>query len=111
MRYLIVSMFPLVVCACGGAEVRVQNRSSTRLEEVVISAQGDSAAIDVVEPSAERKTAICPRGEAGSLELSFRANGTQQRSAHPLYFECNSSYRVVIDVSPELDVAAALSVK
>jgi hypothetical protein len=87
MRFLTVSVFAFLACACGGAEVNVRNQSSTRLEGVVISAQGVSAAIDAVEPSAERKTSICPKGEAGSIELSFLANGAQHQSKHSLYFE------------------------
>ena len=111
MRFLLLSVFAFAAYACGGAEVNVRNQSSTRLQDVVISAEGDSAAIDAVEPSAERSTSICPEGETGSLELSFTVNGKEHRSRHSLYFECNSSYRILLNVSPEFDAAAAVSLE
>ena len=111
MRFLALSILAFVACACGGAEVTVRNQSSTRLQDVVISAAGDSAEIDAVEPSAEGKTSICPKGETGSLALSFVANGKQHQSKHSLYFECNSSYRVLLKVSPQFVTAAEVSLK
>jgi hypothetical protein len=111
MRILILSVFAFAAYACGGAEVNVRNQSSTRLQDVVISAEGDSAAIDAVEPSAGGKTTICPKGETGSLELSFMADGKWHHSKHSLYFECNSSYRVLLNVSPEFETAAAVTLK
>jgi hypothetical protein len=91
--------------ACHGAGVDVRNDSPARLEEVVISANGDSATIESIEPGTSRAGSLCPKGEAGELELSFRADGKPYRSKTPVYFECDSLYRLQVDVSSTFEAA------
>ena len=108
MRLVAVSELAFLTCACDGAQVDVRNQSSTRLQEVVVTAGGDSATIDVVEPSAERKTWICPEGEAGELRVAFIADGRQYRSNHSQYLECHWGYRILVDISPRFEVAVTV---
>jgi len=76
----------IIGTACGGARIEVRNHSMVRLEQVVISAQGSSATIAGIDSQAVEKTAICPKGEAGTLEITFRADGTIHRSEPAAYF-------------------------
>lgn len=98
-----------VVSACNGAHVVVRNHSRVRLQNVTVSAKGASESIGTVDPGGERRTALCPKGEAGSTELSFIAEGWQHRRQLPVYFECDFLYRVHFDVSPTFQVTAAAS--
>ena len=98
----------MLAAGCRGADVNVRNLSSTRLENVTISANGAAANIDRIEPGADGRTSLCPRGEAGSADVSFRANGREHRRQLELYFECDPLYRLQFDVSSDLDVTASL---
>jgi len=111
MRILAICTLGFVLCACRGAQVTVLNRSEARLEKVVVSARGDSKTIDAIEASEEQTTSICPKGEAGTLELSFMANGNDYKRDTPLYFECNYSYRVKVEVSAAFEVTAKHDMK
>ena len=111
MRLLPILAFAALSGACGGAGVEVRNQSAVRLDDVIISAGGKSATIARVESRARERTSICPKGEAGTLGLSFRANGQVHTSEHALYFECDWMYSVKIDVSPVFKVSATATLK
>jgi len=97
--------------ACGGAGVEVRNQSAVRLEDVVISAEGKSARIASIDSKAVGKTSICPAGEAGSIDLSFRAEGRVHTSEHALYFECDALYVIKMEVSPAFQVRATATLR
>jgi hypothetical protein len=111
MRLLTILAFAILGGACGGAGVQVRNRSAVRLDDVVISANGRSATIEKVESQAEERTSICPKGEAGTLGVSFRANGQVHTSEQALYFECDRLYVIRVEVSTDLQVVATASIK
>lgn len=111
MRCLTILAVAILNGACGGAGVEVRNRSAARLDDIVISANGRSASIRTVESQAQGTTAICPKGEAGMLGFSFRRGGQSYHSEHSLYFECNSSYIIRIEVLPTLRVVATSSLE
>ena len=101
----------MVAVGCGGAYVDVRNHSTVPLRNVVVAAQGGSAAIGDVEPSSSQVTSLCPHGEAGALEVTFESNGLNHRSKQPLYFECSASYGIEIVVSREFEVVASVRIK
>jgi hypothetical protein len=111
VRFTILFGLAFIVSACGGAQVAVRNQSSTRLQDVTVVAAGDSVKINLVEPSSEQRTSICPKGEAGSIQLSFTADGQVYRTEEALYFECNSSYAITLNVSPHFEVSAVVGIK
>ncbi|HET9703954.1 MAG TPA: hypothetical protein VFP85_07975 [Vicinamibacterales bacterium] len=111
MRILAVCTLGLLLCACRGAAVNLLNRSSTRLEQVVVTAGGDSVTIEAVEPFGEQTISICPKGEAGVLGLSFKAKGNDYNKDTPLYFECHSSYAIRVEVSAAFEVTAKQEMK
>ena len=111
MRYPIFFGLVFIGSACGGAQIDIRNQSSTRLQDVTVAARGASSSIKLVEPRSEQHTSICPKGEAGVLEVSFTANGKVYRSEESLYFECNSSYVIKVEVLPTFDVSAAVGLK
>jgi hypothetical protein len=80
--------------------LEIRNQSSSRLQDVTIVATGTSLAVGSIEPLASKISSICPTGEAGVLHISFRAGEKVFQSEKPLYFECDSFYRIRIDVSP-----------
>ena len=111
MRFTI--FFPLVFIgsACGGAQVDIRNQSSTRLHDVTFVARGASAEVSLVEPKSEQRTSLCPKGEAGAIQVSFIANGQTYRREQGLYFECNSSYAIKVDISPTFEISATVGLK
>ena len=111
MRFAIIFALVLVGSACGGAQVNILNQSSAPLQDVTVEARGVLAEVKVVEPKSAQRTSICPKGEAGALQVSFKANGQSYRSEQALYFECNSSYEISVDVSPSFEVSATVSLK
>jgi hypothetical protein len=88
------------LAACSGARLEIRNQSSSRLQDVTIVATGTSLAVGSIEPSASKISSICPKGEAGALRISFRAGDKVFQSEKPVYFECDSFYRIRVDVSP-----------
>jgi hypothetical protein len=108
---VLIGALALVTTACGGAEVAVSNHSSTPLDDVVISARDASRKIDRIDAGSTARRFLCPRGEAGSIDISFRANGQQHQHQTPLYFECEVLYRVDVDVSSALDVTASVKLR
>ena len=111
MRILVVCTLVFCFCACRGAQVNVLNRSSARLNQVVVSAPGDSVTIGAIEASGQKAISICPKGEAGALGLSFKVNGGDHSENIPLYFECNSSYAITVEVSAAFEVTAKPEIK
>jgi hypothetical protein len=100
------------VAGCArSAEVFVINHSSIRLLDVVVTAADSSTLVDFVEPMNQRRLLLCPKGEAGSLQISFTAAKTMYKATQELYFECSGSYRVQIDVSPQLAVSSSVSLR
>jgi len=106
MRILTVCTLGFFLSACGGAQVVVLNRSSARLENVVVSAQGDSVTVHGIEASGQHALTICPTGEVGALGLSFKANGHDYQKDVPIYLECNSIYRIKFEVSAGFEITA-----
>jgi hypothetical protein len=96
---------------CGGARVEVRNRGMVRLEDVVISAKGSSATIAGIDSQAVEQSAICPKGEAGSLAIRFRVDGHVHSSDHSVYFECDWLYIVRVEVAQDLTVSATASLR
>ena len=76
-----------------------------------VSGGGDRVKVDFVEPMGQRRTLLCPKGEAGSIEVSFTARGENHRSTQPAYFECDGSYLIQIDVSPEFEARSAVRLR
>jgi hypothetical protein len=107
----LISVAIVVATGCGGAEISVRNHSSMPLQDVIIAAAGSSTTIELIAPESDERTSLCPRGEAGSADFSFRANGQQYRHQLAVYFECDFLYRLQIDVSPRLEVTAAASLR
>jgi hypothetical protein len=67
--------------------------------------------VDFVAPMGRRRTLLCPKGEAGSFEVSFTAGREMYRSTQSAYFECDGSYVIRIDISPEFAVRSAVSLR
>jgi len=111
MRTLILLGLAAGAAACGGAQVEIDNRSSSRLQDVTIAAGGSSSTVAAMAPATKKALSICPQGEAGALQLSFRVEDHVHRSEHPLYFECNSAYEIRVDISPGLEASAVVSLK
>jgi hypothetical protein len=97
--------------ACGGAGIEVRNQSAVRLDDVVISANGKSARIASIDSQTVGKTSICPAGEAGKVDLSFRAEDRLHSSEHALYFECDALYVIRLEVSPAFRVRATATLR
>lgn len=110
-RSCVMLVLALVASGCGRAEVSINNHSSTRLLDLFVSASGDRVKVDFVEPMGQRRTLLCPEGEAGSFELSFTARGKTHRSAHSAYFECDGSYQIQIDISPAFEARSAVRLR
>ena|SRR5687767_9609854 len=110
-RFCVMLVLALVAGGCGRAEVQIQNHSATRLLDLFVSGGGDRVKVDFVEPMGRRRTLLCPQGEAGSLEISFTARGEIHRSAQPVYFECDGSYLIQVDISPEFAVRSAVQLR
>jgi hypothetical protein len=110
-HFRVMLMLALVAGGCRRAEVYIDNHSSTRLLDLFVSAGGDRVKVDFVEPMGRRRTLLCPQGEAGSFELSFTAGGEIYRSTQSAYFECDGSYLIQIDISPEFAVRSAVRVQ
>jgi len=105
MRY--VGALALILAAgCRGAQVDVHNHSSETLQEVTVSAAGASTTFARIPPGDNRRRSLCPRGEAGSVDVAFTANGQSHRQQLPVYFECDFLYRVQVDVSSTFEVTA-----
>lgn len=111
MRSTIFVALVFIGSACGGAQVDIRNQSSARLHDVTVVARDASAVVNFVEPKSEQRTSICPKGEAGAIQVSFVANGQIYRGAQALYFECNSSYAIKVDVSPSFEISASVGLK
>jgi hypothetical protein len=106
MRY--VSVIALVfAAACRGAQVDVRNRSSEILQDVTISARQASSTLDRISPGDSRRTSLCPQGEAGGVDISFKVNGQPHHEQRPVYFECDFLYRVQVEISPAFEVTAS----
>lgn len=105
MGLLLNASLALTGCS-GGARVTLHNQSGARLSEVSITSGDVSVSLGTVEPGDTLDGSICPRGEAGRLEVAFTANGEKRQGSAPLYFECNSSYQLRVSVSPVFGVAA-----
>ena len=103
--------FSIVSSACGGAGVEVRNQSAVRLEDVVISAKEASTRMPGIDSQTVGKTSLCPAGEAGEVDLSFRAAGRVYTSEHALYFECDSLYVIRLEVSPAFQVRATSTLR
>jgi hypothetical protein len=110
-RRSVIAFAALLAAGCRGAQVDVRNRSSETLQGVVISANGASTTIGRIAAGDTRQRFLCPRGEAGSVDVSFQANGQIHRQRRPVYFECDFLYRVRVDVSPEFEVVVDTSLR
>src|SRR5262245_22709199 len=111
MRFALLFPLVLIASACGGAQVNILNQSSTPLQDFTVEARGALVEVKAVGPKSGQRTSICPKGEAGALQVSFKANGRSYRSEQALYFECNPSYEISVDVSPGFEVSATVSLK
>jgi hypothetical protein len=94
----------LLAVGCRGAQIDVRIQSSEILRNVVVSANGSSTTIGRIAAGDTRQRFLCPRGEAGSVDVSFQVNGQIHRQRRPVYFECDFQYRVRVDVSPEFEI-------
>jgi len=110
-RVGVLLLLTLVASGCGRAEVYIDNHSSTRLLDLFVSAGGDRVKVDFVEPMGRRRTLLCPKGEAGSFEVSFTAGREMYRSTQSAYFECDGSYEIQIDISADFAVRSAVSLR
>jgi hypothetical protein len=101
-----VIAFAALLAACSrGAQVDVRNHSSEVLRNVVVSANGSSTTIGRIPAGDTRQRFLCPRGEAGRVDVAFRENGRPHRQELAVYFECDVLYRVQLDVSSAFDVS------
>ena|SRR5215813_9133208 len=101
----------LAAGGCRGAQVDVHNESSEVLRDIAVSAKGASTTIGRIGAGDTRRRFLCPRGEAGTLDVSFEANGQRHRQQRPVYFECDSLYRVQVDISATYDVSVNASLR
>jgi hypothetical protein len=111
MRAAAIVGVALFTACCRGAGVEVRNLSAARVENVVITASGSSARIDSVEPKSYRRTAVCPKGEAGNVGIAFTANSRSYNSEYGLYFECDWQYLVKITIAPDFAVEATATLR
>lgn len=66
------------------------------------------AAATRLEQSSHHPTStICPKGEAGALQIAFRVGEKPFRSERPLYSECDSFYKISVDVSPTFETSVS----
>jgi hypothetical protein len=110
-RLRAVLALALAAAGCGRAEVLIDNHSSTRLLDMFVSAGGDRVKVDYVEPMGRRRILLCPKGEVGSFEISFTAGKETYRSTQSLYFECDGSYLIQIDISPGFETRSAVRLR
>jgi len=103
--HAIVLTAAIAAAGCRGAQVDVRNHSSETLQGVVVSANGASTTIGRIAAGDTRRRFLCPAGEAGSLNVSFRENGRAHSQEVPVYLECDVLYRVRLDVSSTFDVS------
>ena len=101
----------LAAGGCRRAVVYIDNHSSSRLLDLFVTAGGDRVKVDFVEPMGRRRALLCPRGEAGSFEITFTAGREMYRSTQSAYFECNGAYLIQIDISPEFAVRSAVRLR
>ena len=106
-----VPLFALLFFACCGAEVRIHNNATIALMDVKLAALASQATIEAVPPSSVVTTKLCPRGEAGEFEISFKAGSQTYRTRQPAYFECNPAYVVDVQVSPTYTVTSHVTVR
>jgi len=102
---LIGLMVAIAGAGCRGAQIDVRNHSSEALQGVVIRAKDATTTITRIGSGDTRRRFLCPRGEAGNVDVSFRENGRQHRQEVPVYFECDFLYRVQLDVSTAFEVS------
>jgi hypothetical protein len=105
MGLFLTALLALTACG-GGARVAFHNQSDARLTEVSITGGHESVPLGSIEPGDTLETSICPRGEAGRLDVAFTVNGGRRLGSVPLYFECGSSYKIRVSVSPAFGVSA-----
>jgi hypothetical protein len=110
-RLRVVLALALVAVGCGRAEVQIYNQSSVRLLDMFISGGGDRVKVDFVEPTGRRRTLLCPAGKVGSFEVSFTARGQEYKSVQTADFECDGSYSIRLDVSPQFEVRSTVDVR
>lgn len=107
-------VFPLLAAALCGCHpeprITVKNLSPHVLSNLVVSGAGFSERLSVLEPGAERRWSVRPRGDSG-LQLRFDADRRTVDSGKQGYFEPASHYRVEAVVQPDLTVSVTAQPK
>lgn len=87
-----------------GTQIVVINQADVPLREVVVSGSGFSQQVGTIQPNAELRVWVRPRGESG-LQVRFNARGKAVSFGPEGYFEGGGGYVVTATVSPKLDVS------
>jgi len=113
MRVLLPALLALLgLAGCGGAStpLTVVNRSTTPVEQMVVSGSGFEQSLGSIAPGATATSELNAKGETG-LAVSFSV-GTQRVSLPPQgYFEGGGGYAVTVVINPDLEVSVDASLR
>jgi hypothetical protein len=108
---LIACLLAAILVGCSGhPAVTVTNRSSTTLENLVVSGSGFSEDIGSLPSGAQRSFSPHPRGESG-LRVAFDALGGHHTTAIEGYFEDSGGYRVSVSIDGHFKVTVDSTLK
>jgi hypothetical protein len=100
----VVALAPLVGCS-PATRCTVENQSKSTLTHLLISGSRFSVSAPDLAPGHSCVVTVRPRGEEGTLSVSFRANGREYQHSEPTYFEA-SGYEVSVKVNAQFLVTA-----
>jgi hypothetical protein len=87
-----------------GTQIIVINQADVPLGDVVVSGSGFSQQVGTIQPNAELRVWVRPRGESG-LQVRFNARGKAVSFGPDGYFEGGGGYVVRVTISPSLAVS------
>jgi hypothetical protein len=99
----LVTGLTLIVGCSRSVQLTVVNRSTSALNNVVVSGSGFSQSVGTIPAGEQRQISVQPSGESG-VRLVFDANGKHVSAPTTGYFEANSAYKVTATVTPDLQV-------
>jgi hypothetical protein len=105
-RLVVVAASALLIGCSSGAQLVIVNDSDVRLLAVVATVEGRSTQIGSREAHSQQQGTVYPRGESGGVRLTFRAGDKPVTSEQQIYFE--DGYRVIVTVSPQLQLSAEI---
>jgi hypothetical protein len=93
----------------GAPLIKIENKSSVELEDVVLSGSGWSHSISKIPGNQIISFVAHPKGES-SVSISFVASGRQVRKEAMDYFESSGGYCVFIIIDAKLNVSCESSI-